>query len=140
MIVTKNYTTPFCLLAGGSEGVPIGDFCALAYRVSLFSQMVDYHGLSMVNSTISAESMPETIKVSVHCQSRHDLGRLIFTTRHRTGHKNSNRSNKSSCKVNRPPGPLYAIPAMWRKVGSIKIIVNPGIISSQQSQSRSHLI
>jgi len=56
----NTHITPFCLVAGGSEGVHIGDFCALAYRVSVFSQTDNYHGLSMVNSTIPPRYKLET--------------------------------------------------------------------------------
>lgn len=51
--IGKNtHITPFCLIAGGAPGVIIGNYCTLAYRVSIFSQSDDYTGNSMVNSTI----------------------------------------------------------------------------------------
>ena len=49
----NTHVTPYCLLAGGTEGILSGEFCTFAYRVSVFSQSDDYLGSSMVNSTIS---------------------------------------------------------------------------------------
>lgn len=46
------HITPMCLIAGGTPGVFLGDFCTLAYGVKIFSQSDDYSGLSMVNSLI----------------------------------------------------------------------------------------
>jgi acetyltransferase-like isoleucine patch superfamily enzyme len=46
------HITPYCLLAGGTPGIEINDYCTLAYRVSIFSQSDDYSGESMANSTI----------------------------------------------------------------------------------------
>lgn len=58
----NTHPTPFCLVAEGSEGVRVGDFCTPAYRVSLLSKMDDCRGLSMVNLTIFAGYKPETKK------------------------------------------------------------------------------
>jgi len=46
------HITPMCLIAGGSPGVHLGDFCTLAYGVKIFAQSDDYSGHSMVNSLI----------------------------------------------------------------------------------------
>lgn len=51
--IGKNvHVTPMCLIAGGEQGVMIGDFSTLAYRVSVFSQSDDYLGETMANSTV----------------------------------------------------------------------------------------
>ena len=65
----NSHVTPFCLIAGGEEGVWIGDFCTFAYRVSVFSQSDDYLGNSMVNSTVPAKYKSEkkaTIRIGNH--------------------------------------------------------------------------
>lgn len=46
------HITPMCLLAGGTPGITLSDFCTLAYGVKLFAQSDDYSGQTMVNSLI----------------------------------------------------------------------------------------
>lgn len=46
------HITPMCLIAGGSPGITLSDFCTLAYGVKVFSQSDDYSGHTMVNSLI----------------------------------------------------------------------------------------
>ena len=46
------HLTPYCMIAGGSPGVELADFCTLAYGVRIFSQSDDYSGETMVNSLI----------------------------------------------------------------------------------------
>jgi acetyltransferase-like isoleucine patch superfamily enzyme len=46
------HITPMCLVAGGSPGITISDFCTLAYGVKVFAQSDDYSGSTMVNSLI----------------------------------------------------------------------------------------
>ncbi len=46
------HITPMCLIAGGSPGVFLDDFCTLAYGAKIFSQSDDYSGKSMTNSLI----------------------------------------------------------------------------------------
>ena len=46
------HITPMCLLAGGEPGLEIGDFCACAYGVKVFTQSDDYSGQTMTNSTV----------------------------------------------------------------------------------------
>ncbi|KKO46985.1 hypothetical protein WG68_03380 [Arsukibacterium ikkense] len=46
------HITPMCLLAGGTPGITLEDFCTLAYSVKVFAQSDDYSGQSMVNSLI----------------------------------------------------------------------------------------
>lgn len=47
-----NHITPMCLVAGGSPGVFLSDFCTLAYGVKVFSQSDDYSGETLTNSLI----------------------------------------------------------------------------------------
>lgn len=46
------HITPMCLVAGGSPGITLADFCTLAYGVKVFAQSDDYSGATMVNSLI----------------------------------------------------------------------------------------
>lgn len=46
------HITPMCLVAGGTPGITLDDFCTLAYGVKIFSQSDDYSGETMVNSLI----------------------------------------------------------------------------------------
>lgn len=46
------HVTPMCLIAGGSPGVKLSDFCTLAYGVKIFAQSDDYSGETMTNSLI----------------------------------------------------------------------------------------
>ena len=49
------HVTPMCLIAGGTPGVYLSDFCTLAYGVKIFSQSDDYSGETMTNSLIPSE-------------------------------------------------------------------------------------
>ncbi|MES1927747.1 acetyltransferase [Salinisphaera dokdonensis CL-ES53] len=46
------HITPMCLIAGGSAGITLSDFCTLAYGVKVFAQSDDYSGATMVNSLV----------------------------------------------------------------------------------------
>ncbi|MDH5881563.1 acyltransferase [Vibrio sp. S/42/10] len=46
------HITPFCLIAGGTEGVTLSSYVTLAYGVKVFSQSDDYTGSTMTNSII----------------------------------------------------------------------------------------
>ncbi len=46
------HIAPFCLVAGGEEGIVIEDFSGLAYQVQVFSQSDDYSGKTLTNPTI----------------------------------------------------------------------------------------
>ncbi len=49
------HITPMCFIAGGIEGVYIGDFTGLAYGAKVFSQSDDYSGEMMFSSLLPAE-------------------------------------------------------------------------------------
>jgi len=46
------HITAHCLMAGGTEGLVIEDFCTFAYGVKVFTQSDDYSGRTMTNSTV----------------------------------------------------------------------------------------
>ncbi|WP_201526073.1 acyltransferase [Psychrobacter frigidicola] len=46
---------PMCLIAGGEEGVYLGDFSGLSYGVKVFSQSDDYSGETMVSSFVPSK-------------------------------------------------------------------------------------
>jgi acetyltransferase-like isoleucine patch superfamily enzyme len=46
------HIAPFCLLAGGEEGIVIGDFSGVSYGSKIFSQSDDYTGEYMVSPLI----------------------------------------------------------------------------------------
>jgi len=56
------HVAPFCLLAGGVEGVSLEDFSGLAYHVQIFSQSDDYTGVTLTNPTVPAEYKREVKK------------------------------------------------------------------------------
>lgn len=56
------HIAPFCLIAGGSEGITMNDFSGAAYYVQIFSQSDDYSGRTMTNPTIPARFKSETKK------------------------------------------------------------------------------
>lgn len=59
-----------CLLAGGSEGIEMGDFAGAAYGVKIFSQSDDYSGQTMTNPTIPPAYKNEykaAIHIGRHC-------------------------------------------------------------------------
>ncbi|WP_432468746.1 acyltransferase [Agarivorans sp. Z349TD_8] len=56
VILGRNvHLAPFCLIAGGSEGVEFGDFSGCAYHVQVFSQSDDYSGETLTNPTVPAQ-------------------------------------------------------------------------------------
>lgn len=60
----------FCNIAGGTEGITLGDFSGLAYACQIFSQSDDYTGRSLTNPTIPAKYKMETKKavfIDRHC-------------------------------------------------------------------------
>ena len=59
------HIAPYCLVAGGTEGITLEDFSGLAYSVQVFSQSDDYSGRTMTNPTIPEKYKKET-KKSVH--------------------------------------------------------------------------
>lgn len=59
------HITPMCLIAGGSPGVMIADFCTLAYGVKVFSQSDDYSGKTMVNSLIPEQFKNEYLSTVI---------------------------------------------------------------------------
>ncbi len=56
------HIAPFCLIAGGSEGIVMDDFSGTAYNVQIFSQSDDYSGRTMTNPTVDSEFKSETKK------------------------------------------------------------------------------
>lgn len=59
------HLAPFCLLAGGDEGIEMCDFSGLAYQVQVFSQSDDYSGRTLTNPTVSQKYKKETKKAIV---------------------------------------------------------------------------
>lgn len=60
------HVAPFCLVAGGEQGIAMDDFSGLAYNVQVFSQSDDYSGRTLTNPTVSAEFKSEKkSKVSI---------------------------------------------------------------------------
>jgi len=53
------HLTVFCNVAGGNEGVEIGDFATFAYGCHLIAQTDDYSGETMTNSTLPLEYRTE---------------------------------------------------------------------------------
>jgi len=56
------HIAPFCLVAGGSEGITLDDFSGLAYGVKIFTQSDDYSGKTMSNPTIPTKYKNEIKK------------------------------------------------------------------------------
>ena len=60
----------FCNIAGGEEGVFIGDFSGLAYACHVFSQSDDYSGETLTNPTIPDKYKNECkakVVIKKHC-------------------------------------------------------------------------
>ncbi len=73
------HVAPYCLVAGGEEGITLGDFSGLAYQVQVFTQSDDYSGLTMTNPTVPAEYKKETKKtVSIERHSIVGAGSIIM--------------------------------------------------------------
>jgi acetyltransferase-like isoleucine patch superfamily enzyme len=53
------HIAPFCLLAGGIEGIVVGDFSGISYGTKIFSQSDDYSGQFMVSPLIPLEYKKE---------------------------------------------------------------------------------
>ncbi|ENM3767349.1 acyltransferase [Vibrio cholerae] len=53
------HIAPFCLVAGGEEGIIMEDFSGLAYGVQVFTQSDDYTGRTLTNPTICAKFKKE---------------------------------------------------------------------------------
>lgn len=62
-----SHITPYCLVAGGKEGVVLGKNVTLAYGVKIFSQSDDYTGNSLTNSLIPRKFKKETFKSVCIC-------------------------------------------------------------------------
>lgn len=56
------HVTPMCLLAGGTPGIYLSDFCTLAYGTKVFAQSDDYSGLTLTNSTIPKKYKKEVFR------------------------------------------------------------------------------
>lgn len=54
------HVAPYCLLAGGTEGIFLDDFSGLAYNVQVFSQSDDYSGRTLTNPTVDKKYKSET--------------------------------------------------------------------------------
>lgn len=73
------HIAPFCLLAGGTEGITMEDFSGLAYQVQVFTQSDDYTGRTLTNPTVPSQYKNE-YKKSIHF-GRHVIvgaGSIIF--------------------------------------------------------------
>lgn len=60
----------FCNVAGGSEGISIGDFSGLAYGCHVFTQSDDYSGKTLTNPTIPdryKSEVKKSIVIGRHC-------------------------------------------------------------------------
>lgn len=73
------HITPMCLVAGGSPGITLSDFCTLAYGVKVFAQSDDYSGSTMVNSIIPKKFKKEILnKVVLQKQVVVGAGSIIL--------------------------------------------------------------
>lgn len=73
------HITPMCLVAGGSPGITLSDFCTLAYGVKVFAQSDDYSGNTMVNSLIPKKFKKEYLaEVLLERQVIIGAGSIIF--------------------------------------------------------------
>ena len=71
MIGENVHIAPFCLVAGGEEGISFADFSGLAYGVRVFSQSDDYLGRTLTNPTVP-DKYKEKTKSKIH------LGRHVI--------------------------------------------------------------
>jgi len=62
VIGSHSHITPMCLIAGGTPGVFMSDFCTFAYGVIVFAQSDDYSGATLVNSTIPKKFKNEVMR------------------------------------------------------------------------------
>ncbi|RBP25032.1 galactoside O-acetyltransferase [Marinobacter pelagius] len=73
------HITPMCLVAGGSPGITLSDFCTLAYGVKVFAQSDDYSGSTMVNSLVPKQFKNEYLaEVLLERQVIVGAGSIIF--------------------------------------------------------------
>jgi acetyltransferase-like isoleucine patch superfamily enzyme len=64
------HVTVFCNIAGASEGVVIGDFCALSYRTCVFTRSEDYSGQALPGPLVPARYTLVTnkaVQIGDHC-------------------------------------------------------------------------
>lgn len=70
VIIGRNvHLAPFCLVAGGEQGIFFDDFSGLAYHVQVFSQSDDYTGLTLTNPTVPIKykkELKKAVKVGRH--------------------------------------------------------------------------
>lgn len=73
------HITPMCIVAGGSPGITLSDFCTLAYGVKVFAQSDDYSGITMVNSLVPNKFKKEYLaEVLLERQVIVGAGSIIF--------------------------------------------------------------
>lgn len=73
------HITPMCLVAGGTPGITLSDFCTLAYGVKVFAQSDDYSGSTMVNSLVPKKFKDEYLaEVILERQVIVGAGAIIF--------------------------------------------------------------
>jgi len=67
-LIFKNHIhiAPYCLVAGGKEGIYFEDFTGLAYRCTLFTRSDDYGGETLTNPTIPEKYRFLTIKKEIY--------------------------------------------------------------------------
>lgn len=71
VVIGRNvHVAVFCNIAGGTEGVVLGDFAGLAYGCHVFSQSDDYSGRTLTNPTVPSQYKRETkkaVNIGRHC-------------------------------------------------------------------------
>jgi acetyltransferase-like isoleucine patch superfamily enzyme len=71
VVIGRNvHLAPFCLVAGGDQGIIFDDFSGLAYKVQVFTQSDDYTGASLTNPTIPdifKKETKKTVYLGKHC-------------------------------------------------------------------------
>lgn len=118
----NSHVTPFCLIAGGEEGVWIGDFCTFAYRVSVFSQSDDYLGNSMVNSTVPAKYKSEK-KAAIRIADHVIVGAgSVVLPGISLAEGTSVGASSLVTKCTEPWGIYYGVPAKFRRSRSKNIL------------------
>jgi len=53
------HIAPYCLIAGGEQGIEMLDFSGCAYHVQIFTQSDDYSGRTMTNPTVPSKYKKE---------------------------------------------------------------------------------
>ena len=53
------HLAPYCLLAGGEEGIYMADFSGCAYHVQIFTQSDNYSGRTLTNPTVPSKYKKE---------------------------------------------------------------------------------